>query len=204
VLGIDICEPFLAVARAQATGPVQYLLADAQTHEFRRRFDRCFSRFGAMFFDRPPDAFANLRRALRAGGRLAIVVWGRPDDNAWVRVPLGVIRNYLPVPQRPLAPGPFSLADESALKRLLETSFEDVRVAPLELPFFAGATIDDAVSFALQLGPAAAALREAPNGGADVLDAVRSALAKELQRWRTPRGVELASRALLATATAGG
>ena len=64
VLGVDLCEPFLAAARAEAPRNVRYLSVDAQTHVFDTAFDLCFSRFGVMFFDDPPAAFANLGRAL--------------------------------------------------------------------------------------------------------------------------------------------
>ena len=37
-----------------------------------RSFDMIISRFGVMFFDDPVQAFANLRRAVRAGGATAI------------------------------------------------------------------------------------------------------------------------------------
>src|SRR4051812_39588056 len=68
-LGVDISEPFLAVARAEAPPTVRYLRADVQTHEFEERFDVVFSRFGIMFFDDPAAAFANLHRSMRSGGR---------------------------------------------------------------------------------------------------------------------------------------
>ena len=41
------------------------------------------SRFGVMFFADAPTAFANLARALRPGGRLAVLVWQRAADNEW-------------------------------------------------------------------------------------------------------------------------
>src|SRR5207248_9983397 len=52
-LGIDVCEPFLSVAREEAIPGARYLLADGQTHRFVERFDLCFSRFGVMFFEDP-------------------------------------------------------------------------------------------------------------------------------------------------------
>ena len=79
VLGIDVCEPFLAAARAEAPGNVRYLRADAQTHSFDAPFHLCFSRFGVMFFDDPPAAFANLRRtASTCRSSTAIMVWYGP------------------------------------------------------------------------------------------------------------------------------
>jgi ubiquinone/menaquinone biosynthesis C-methylase UbiE len=80
VLGVDVSEPMLAVARRRAAGlgNVRFVAADAQTHAFEPGAqDLVLSRFGVMFFDDPPRAFASLRRALRPGGRLCFVCWGR-------------------------------------------------------------------------------------------------------------------------------
>src|SRR3546814_9483017 len=52
-------------------------------------FDLLFSRFGVMFFDDPAAAFAHLREALKAGGRLAFVCWRAAAENDWVRLPMG-------------------------------------------------------------------------------------------------------------------
>src|SRR5260370_25838348 len=70
-LGVDVSEPLLRVAGAEAAHGARYLLADAQTHPFEERFDLCFSRFGIMFFDDIAAAFPKLRAALQPGGRLA-------------------------------------------------------------------------------------------------------------------------------------
>ena len=74
VLGLDISRPLLEVARARPAVPgVRFLEGDAQTHAFEPAgFDGAFSRFGVMFFADPPAAFANIRRALKPGGRAAI------------------------------------------------------------------------------------------------------------------------------------
>jgi 2-polyprenyl-3-methyl-5-hydroxy-6-metoxy-1,4-benzoquinol methylase len=45
-LGIDICAPFLEVARREAAFGARYLLADAQVQRFEEKFALCFSRFG--------------------------------------------------------------------------------------------------------------------------------------------------------------
>jgi ubiquinone/menaquinone biosynthesis C-methylase UbiE len=74
VLGIDISRPMLELARARARAAaiknVRFEQADAQIYAFEpRAFDYAFSRFGVMFFADPVAAFANLRAALRQGGR---------------------------------------------------------------------------------------------------------------------------------------
>jgi SAM-dependent methyltransferase len=207
VVGIDIAQLFLDVARQEsaALGNVTYLLADAQTHPFAVDFDLCYSRFGLMFFDDPPVAFRNLRRALRPGGRLAAVVWGPPASCVWVELPLRALRAELPsaAGATTSGPGPFSLSDGPALVRLLsDAGFANVRVEPADLPFRCGDTADDAASFLLRFGPAGAALREAGEEGTLIRPRVEATLREALVPWVGERGVELPSSELIVTATA--
>ena len=66
------------VATADGLTNVTFEQADAQVHRFAEaRFDAVISRFGVMFFGDPVAAFANLARATRPGGRLAVVTWQR-------------------------------------------------------------------------------------------------------------------------------
>jgi SAM-dependent methyltransferase len=202
VFGIDVCEPFLAAARAEAPANVRYLSADAQTHAFDASFDVCFSRFGVMFFDDPPAAFANLRRALRPGGRFAAVVWASPRLNAWVEVPLRVVTAYLPPPPPTSGPGPFSLADPAHFEQLLaRAGFSRPRVDALGLPYLAGATVEAATALLLQVGPTAAILRDAGDASARLRPKIEADLRAALAPYSGPRGVELPAMALLATAS---
>lgn len=190
-LGIDVCEPFLETARAEAIEGTRYLLADAQTHRFGEQFDLLHSRFGVMFFEDPAAAFRNLRSALRPGARMAVVVWAPWQENEWVTLPLAVLRRQMPAPDPSPGPGPFALADRDALARLLAgAGFEDVSIARVERPFGA-----DAAQLAEQ-GPAAAAMRTA-GAGEEVRASFVEQLARALQ-GRALRGV-----ALIASARAG-
>jgi len=189
-LGIDVCEPFVETARAEARDGARYLLADAQTHRFGEEFDLLHSRFGVMFFEDPPAAFANLRSALRPDARMAVAVWGPWEENEWAALPLEVLRRQMPVADPSRGPGPFALADAGALARLLGAAgFVRVSIARVERPFAA-----DAAQLAEQ-GPAAAALRSA-GAGEDVRARFIEGVAAAL-RGAVPRGV-----ALIATAVA--
>jgi SAM-dependent methyltransferase len=50
----------------------------------RQAFDLAISRFGAMFFGDPVAAFRNIGRALRPGGRLALLSWREVGKNEWL------------------------------------------------------------------------------------------------------------------------
>jgi SAM-dependent methyltransferase len=187
-VGVDVTEPVLAIARKEAPPGVRYLCADAQTHVFEERFDLVYSRFGIMFFDDFAAAFANLRRAMKPGGRFAAVVWGPRGENEWVVLPMRILSRHLPLPAPTTGPGPFALGDPAALSRLFSgAGFAQVSVSPLALPFEADAAL------LLQTGPAAAVLREAGPEG----ERVRPILEAELRAEAPPR---LKARALLVSA----
>lgn len=165
VLGVDISEPLIGRARALAPQdtPAQFRVADASSAELPEgTFDILFSRFGVMFFADPTGAFAHMRHALRPGGRVAFVCWRGVAENDWVRLPMGAIKDIvpLPAPPGPEAPGPFSFGDRGRLTRILtRAGFTDITIAPFDaaIPFGEGGTrdaaIDDAVKMAFEGGP---------------------------------------------------
>lgn len=87
-LGIDLSARMLDVARAKADQEgldnVSFEQGDAQIHGFApASFDVALSRTGSMFFGDPTAAHANIARALRPGGRLALAVWQPMAENEW-------------------------------------------------------------------------------------------------------------------------
>jgi len=199
VLGVDVSAPMLARAaeRVRAAGyrHVELREADAQTHAFAPgAADAVFSRFGVMFFADPTAAFANLRRALQAGGRLAFVCWQPLERNPWMAVPLAAAAAHLALPPPPPAgaPGPFALGAHERITELLAAAgFSDVRIDGYETTLQVGGTADlDAVTdFVLQLGgPLVTAVREA---AADVLPRVRSAVRAALAAYWDTTGVRM-------------
>jgi SAM-dependent methyltransferase len=207
VLGIDVSAAMLERARERAAGRanVRFAHADAQTHRFDPDFDLVFSRFGVMFFAEPVAAFANLARALRPGGRLAFVCWQPIERNPWLLLPLRAVAGIVPLPPPPApgAPGPFSFADPERVRRVLAAAgFAGVRLEAEEgeLAIGAGGDLGRAVEISLQMGPVAAALREAGEAGraarGRAADAIRAALAP----LETPSGVRAGYAAWIATA----
>jgi len=158
-VGIDISAELIAtaVARADAAGitSVRFACADAATCLAEEApFDRLFSRFGSMFFPDPGTAFANLRRSLKAGGRIDLAVWGPPRDNLWMMEIMGVVRQHIEVPPAiPRAPGPFAFEDVDYLNEILAAGgFGDVEIDTYEgLQPVGGidASADEAVRFFL-------------------------------------------------------
>ncbi|HYD30598.1 MAG TPA: methyltransferase domain-containing protein, partial [Azospirillaceae bacterium] len=90
VVGTDLVPAMLATAvrRAQAAGAAKLSFAacDMECMPFRDGwFDRATCRFGIMFAPHPAKALTEIRRVLRPGGRLAMMVWGPRADNTLFR-----------------------------------------------------------------------------------------------------------------------
>lgn len=185
VLGIDVSQPMLDVARARAQAAavphLSFRHADASEAELPAHIDLLFSRFGVMFFSRPAAALGHLRKSLRTGGRCVFVCWRAPRDNAWAMVPLSAARQALdvtPPPSDPNAPGPFAFADEERLRTILsDAGFDGVEMQRCDLPIPLGATPRAAADAVAQIGPVARLVREV---GVEklpvILDAVERAL----------------------------
>jgi SAM-dependent methyltransferase len=190
VLGVDISEQLVEIARAAAPAgaPAEFRCADAATALLPAgAFDVLFSRFGVMFFDDPVAAFAHMRRALKPGGRLAFVCWRGAQENDWVRLPMGAIRDIVePVPADPTAPGPFAFGDRQRLADILAAAgFTAIDIAPFDttISYGRGGTrekaVDDALDMAFQVGPLARALADQPDEIREkAAIAVRAAFAK--------------------------
>jgi len=198
VLGADISEQSVARARERiATAGLRQakaICADVATHCFAAgSFDLAFSRLGVMFFEDPTTAFANVRRAMKPGGRVALAVFRAPRENPWPTAPLEAVRHLLPpmTPPAPDEPGMFSWSDPARVHRILERAgFREISLDPvdvvMELAGSGGAT--EAAEFAMLFGPLTRILPVVPP---EQHAAVRSALERFFRRHETQRGVAL-------------
>jgi hypothetical protein len=159
-----------------------------------------------MFFQDARAAFANLRTALRPGGRLAFVCWQSLERNPWAGLPLAAVMRRMPdqpMPDmlQPDRPGPFFLAAAERIRAILgDAGFGSIAVEPWEVPVHLGgaATLAEAVSYCQQIGPAARAMADAPEAARPAIEAV---LAATLAPYATDRGVFLDGAAWIVTAS---
>lgn len=208
VLGADLSAVLLAEAarRARRAGAanVRFERADAQVHPFPPGgFDVALSRFGVMFFDDPPAAWANIARALRPGGRLAFCCWQAAPANEFFSVPRGALGPLAPppAPADPEAPGPFSLASSDRVRRLLDgAGFTGIDVSPVTAKVRIGRDPQDAAAYVMGMGPVRALLAEAP---AEKRAAAARALHEEFAPRAADDGVRLGAAIWLATARRG-
>ncbi len=207
VVGVDISRALLDRAGARAGGHsnVELLLADAATHRFEPFADLAVSRFGVMFFGDPAAAFANIRIALKPGGRIVFACWRSLSENPWMKVPLkavwgaGVPRAPRPGPEEP---GPFAFADEGRVTRIMAAAgFDGIAVSPagILLDLAAGEGLAAAVRQAMTIGAAAAALRDQPE---TIRESAARLIEEALKPYETGNSVVLPGSIWLVEATA--
>lgn len=197
VTGIDISEPMLNRARELTPGgaPVEFVLADATVYPFApTSTDLLFSRFGVMFFAQPSVSFANMRKALRPGGRLAFACWRTPRDNPWMM--LGLQEAYKHVPKlpevKPEDPGPFAFASEERVHKILgEAGFSNIAMerVDLSLDIATGRGLEAAIESVLAIGPTSRALEGQPlDKIAAATQSIRTMLTAHLKGNSVPLG----------------
>jgi SAM-dependent methyltransferase len=150
-------------------------------YDFERdQADLIVSRFGVMFFADPARSFANLRKGLKPGGRLAFACWREAKQNPFFVLPLREAGKHAPpLPETdPEAPGPFAFASEARVRRVLsDAGFADIVLTPpdLELDIAVGRGLDTAVNAAMTIGPTSRML----DGQSE---AVRAAAAADIRK----------------------
>jgi SAM-dependent methyltransferase len=202
-IGLDVSAAVLerarGLSRAEGLGNVAFQLGDAQTHPFpEAHFDVCISRFGTMFFADPVAAFTNIRRALRPGARLVVMVWQSADRNEWFTA----TRQAIAGSRTPAASAsdlePFSLADPAATERVLAVAgFTGIAFADIHEPVLYGPDPAAACDAVLGLRHAHDLLAGLdPRAAEKALDRLRALL----EEHDTGSGVYFDSRAWIVTA----
>ncbi|MBI1260932.1 MAG: methyltransferase domain-containing protein [Rhizobiales bacterium] len=211
VTGVDISDPMVKRARERATAAkidATFNVADAATYHFKAaQFDAMISRFGVMFFDNPPAAFANIRASLKATGRMAFVCWRSMPENDWLGAPLKAAMPFLPPMEKtePGAPGPFAFADRDRLNGILsEAGFRSIRIEAHDEGLTMGTSangdaVDDALVQAMEIGPLSRMLAKQPD---DIRQTARTAVREALLDYVTPQGVVMSGAVWIVTAKA--
>ncbi|MFJ3961084.1 class I SAM-dependent methyltransferase [Streptomyces sp. NPDC090036] len=203
-MGVDLSGPMLERARASAAREgvhnVSFVQGDAQVHPFDPgAFAAAVSRYGMTFFADPVAAFANIRGALRPGGRLAFTCAAEAGANEWLRA-LASLDGILPLGDfgTPGAPGMFSLTDpDHTLTLLTSAGFGNARAERVEAAGNWGKDAEDAAAFLIDSGPGRHLLSQvAP----DAQERARQALIDALRPYENAGAVWLRSSSWLVTA----
>jgi SAM-dependent methyltransferase len=211
-VGVDCADNFIAAGQAHAADlsltNCKFRCADVQFDDLRGPYDAAYSRFGTMFFNSPVAALKNIRRALKPGGRLAMSVWRKRQDNPCFFVAQEVVDRFIEekdkaTDQVTCGPGPFSMAGPDMVSdQLLAAGFEDPQFLRFDAPLCIGHSIEEALAFARDLGPAGESIRLAKEKAAHLESEIEQALRKAFAPYLRDDGVWAISSTWLITARA--
>jgi ubiquinone/menaquinone biosynthesis C-methylase UbiE len=208
VVGLDCCDAFLAAGRADAAKAgvrnVSFVAADVETYPLAPEFDVCFSRFGTQFFQNPVAGLRNMRRGLKPGGIMTMIVWRARADNPWLERAKKVLLCHLPPVAEDAAscgPGPFSMADPQVVTKQMEIAgYAEPKFERIDADVMVGRNVEEAIAFQLAIGPAGEVYRAAGAEAERKRDTLVRALEEELRDFARPEGVMMASSSWLVTA----
>jgi SAM-dependent methyltransferase len=205
LISTDFSPAMVEVARRRGSelgiSNVDYRVIDAERIALDRgSVDGVLCQSTYMLVADPAAALAETRRVLRPGGRLALSVWGAPEDNPWVSIGARILveRGHLPPPE-PGAPGIFSLASEARTEALLAgAGFGSVHTEQVPVRF----AFRDLAEYERWVpdvtGPVAMAVRGLPE---DERERFRARLGEALAPFSADGGLDLPGVALCAVAS---
>jgi ubiquinone/menaquinone biosynthesis C-methylase UbiE len=198
--GVDCSPNFISYAKehyADKEEKVTFDIKDVQVDDLGGPYDLAFARFGTMFFSDATVALRNIRNSLKPGGRMTMVVWRQKKDNGWLHEAEKIVRSYLGKPESGAAtcgPGPFSMADADDTSRWMkDAGFEQISLERYDVDMKIGKDPEEAMEFALAIGPAGEVIRLSGASAADKMSVIKSEVAKKLEAYKRDDGVWMPS-----------
>ncbi len=199
-VGVDCAENFVraaeAGARKEGVANAHFFVGDAQWGDLRGPYDHAFARFGTMFFEMPGAAMRNIRKALKPGGTFTQIVWRCREENPWLYEAELRVKEIVPIvsheetDQVHCGPGPFSMAGADMVSTMLRSAgFERITFERYDCDICIGRDLDDAVEFAMALGPAGEIIRLAGEEGEKRKPQVVAALKEALTPFARAHGI---------------
>src|SRR5690348_7861272 len=212
VTGMDCAHNFIhdaeLLAREAGADNARFFVGDAQADDLRGPYDHAFARFGTMFFEMPGAAMRNVRKALRPGGTFTQIVWRRREENPWLHEAELRVKQIVPVvshedtDQVHCGPGPFSMSGPDMVSLMLRSAgYERITFERYDCDICIGRDIDDAIEFAMALGPAGEVIRLAAEEGQRLKPQVVAALKETLAPFVRANGVWAPSSTWFISAT---
>ena len=207
-VGVDCAENFVtaAIERARGAERARFMRADVEVEALGGPYDAAYARFGTMFFTSPVAALRNVRRSLLPGATFAASAWRRREDNPCFYLAQQVVEQFIAEADKSkddvtCGPGPFSWANADRVSdQLLAAGFVDPVFARFDAPMCIGASLDEALAFARDIGPAGEALRLARQRATSVQAEIETALRRALEPLLRSDGVWAISSTWLVTA----
>jgi len=202
VVASDIADAMLhhvrENARAAGLANVTTLVSAAEDLEVvAASFDAVICRLGLMLFVEPARALAAVRRALRPGGKVAVVVFTTPAANVFMAQPMQILlRHAGKTPPAPGQPGIFALGAPGVLTRLLgDSGFMGVEQRTIALPLRMPSAAQALAMMQEAFGAYRAVVSDRPEA---VQVAAWTAVAETLKRFETPTGFVAPAEVLVA------
>jgi SAM-dependent methyltransferase len=196
-VGVDAAERFVETATVETAEAgvenAKFFTADVQVDPLGGPYDMAYSRMGTMFFISPVAALRNVRQSLVPGGKLAMVVWRRREDNLWLfraqQIVEGIVQKPEESDQPTCGPGPFSMANADTVTDVMRhAGWEDISLHRCDLDILGGTDLDEAIDLAMSIGPAGEILRLQGDRAAHLLPQVDQALREGLSDYQRENG----------------
>lgn len=136
-----------------------------------------------------------------------MIVWRRREENPWLHDAELRVRELVPVvahedtDQVHCGPGPFSMAGPDMVSSMLRSAgFDRISFERFDADICIGRDLDEAIEFAMALGPAGEIIRLAGDAGATHKPAVTNALRETLAPYLRASGVWAPSSTWIITA----
>jgi ubiquinone/menaquinone biosynthesis C-methylase UbiE len=199
-VGVDCAPRFIEMAQQEAAragvGNASFFVADVQLEPLRGPYDQAFARFGTMFFMTPGAAMRNVARSLKPGGTFTQIVWRKREENPWLYEAELRVREIVPVVEHDktdqvhCGPGPFSMSGPDMVSSMLKAAgFDRIRFERFDTDICIGRDLDEAIEFAMALGPAGEIIRLAGEEGVRLRPQVIAALKETLSPYARKDGV---------------
>ena len=198
VSGVDAAGRFVRAAeeqrKASGVANARFFTADVQVDDLGGPYERAFARFGTMFFASPVAALRNVRRSLTPDGELLMVVWRKREDNPWAHLAELTVREIVPIVENKdevtCGPGPFSMAGADLVSaQLVAAGYDHIAFERFDTDICIGRDLEEALEFAMALGPAGEIIRLAGEIGEAKKPEVIAALKKAFSTLTRPGGV---------------
>jgi SAM-dependent methyltransferase len=205
VLATDLSEGIVElarqVARERGLEQVETRAMDGEKLDLPdASFDAVLCRLGLMYMPHPVTALREWRRALRAGGRVAVAVFSTPERNSWGAIPASIIRRRAQLPPPvPGQPGPFSLGGPGVLEGMFrEAGFADVEIRAVPVPHRAISAAEFVRVAREAFGGFNAMMAHLPS---EERESVWNEVEGSMRGFETPGGFEVPGECLVGAAT---
>ena len=205
VLATDISEGIVELARQVAAErglrQIDTRVMDGEKLDVPdASFDVVLCRLGLMYMPHPATALREWRRALRDGGRVAVVVFSTPDRNDWGATPASIIRRRAQLPPPvPGQPGPFSLGGGGVLEGVFtRAGFASPEIRAVPVPHRAASAAEYVRVAREAFGAFNAMMAQLP---AEERESAWREIEASMRSFESPDGFEVPGECLVAAAT---